>query len=249
MRTNTTTLLSGLLLLVCLAGATGCSRTVTGNAGDGLFERSASDPRREGGIASPGARATVPEARSLPPGPPSLSQVDRPDPLSLGRSDGEVRIAGDEIVTSPPASSGGYGDMGIPRSRRAVGDGVPGGGATDLIGDLGEVEGLHDVFFAYDSALISKDGQQALLKNLAWLRSHTDKGLVIEGHCDDRGSFAYNLVLGERRARAIAKFLGEQRVETNRLAVVSYGKERPFCRDLDERCFQLNRRAHMIVRR
>jgi peptidoglycan-associated lipoprotein len=108
--------------------------------------------------------------------------------------------------------------------------------------------GLRDVFFAYDSFLISDEGRQALSRNAEWMKANPAAQLKVEGHCDERGTSAYNLVLGEKRAKAARNYLVELGVAANRLAVVSYGKERPFCREHAESCYAQNRRGHVVLR-
>jgi peptidoglycan-associated lipoprotein len=108
--------------------------------------------------------------------------------------------------------------------------------------------GLRDVFFAYDSFSISEEGRQALARNAEWIRVNPAAQLKIEGHCDERGTSAYNLVLGEKRAKAVRNYLVELGVGANRLAVVSYGKERPFCQEHAEACYAQNRRGHVVVK-
>ncbi|HET8579812.1 MAG TPA: peptidoglycan-associated lipoprotein Pal [Nitrospiraceae bacterium] len=108
--------------------------------------------------------------------------------------------------------------------------------------------GLRDVFFAYDSWRITEEAKQALSADAEWIRANPTAMLKIEGHCDERGTQAYNLVLGEKRAKAVLNYLAELGVGANRLTVVSYGKERPFCKDHDESCYQQNRRGHIVVR-
>lgn len=107
---------------------------------------------------------------------------------------------------------------------------------------------LVDVFFDYDSWRIPEEGRKALNKDAEWLRNNQTKRLTVEGHCDERGSSAYNLVLGEKRAKSIRKYLGDLGVAPERMTVVSYGEERPFCRDQNEGCYRYNRRGHMTVR-
>ena len=102
--------------------------------------------------------------------------------------------------------------------------------------------GLNDVFFGYDSWTISEDGRQALMQDAQWIKSNSGAIVKIEGHCDERGTLAYNLVLGEKRAKAVRNYLVELGISANRLSVVSYGKERPFCNDHNEGCYQQNRR-------
>lgn len=108
--------------------------------------------------------------------------------------------------------------------------------------------GLRDVYFGYDSWTISEDGRQALGRDADWLKSHPGAAIKVEGHCDERGTTAYNLVLGEKRAKAVRNYLVELGVSANRLSVVSYGKERPFCAEHAEPCYQQNRRGHLVVK-
>jgi peptidoglycan-associated lipoprotein len=108
--------------------------------------------------------------------------------------------------------------------------------------------GLRDVFFAYDSWTISEDGRQALSRDAEWIKSNTSAQVKVEGHCDERGTSAYNLVLGEKRAKAVRNYLVELGVGANRLSVVSYGKERPSCNEHTESCYQQNRRGHLALK-
>jgi peptidoglycan-associated lipoprotein len=108
--------------------------------------------------------------------------------------------------------------------------------------------GLRDVLFGYDSWTISEDGRQALNRDADWMKSNLSELVKVEGHCDERGTVAYNLVLGEKRAKAARNYLVELGVGANRLSVVSYGKERPSCNEHAEPCYQQNRRAHLVVK-
>ena len=108
--------------------------------------------------------------------------------------------------------------------------------------------GLRDVFFGYDSWTITEDGRQSLTQDAQWIKANAGALVKIEGHCDERGTLAYNLVLGEKRAKAVRNYLVELGVGANRLSVVSYGKERPFCNERSESCYQQNRRGHVVVR-
>lgn len=107
---------------------------------------------------------------------------------------------------------------------------------------------LQDVFFGFDSWTINDSGKQALGADAQWLKANGGKTLTIEGHCDERGTQAYNLVLGERRAKAVRSYLTDLGVDAKRMAVTSYGKDRPFCRDHNEDCHQQNRRGHLVLR-
>jgi peptidoglycan-associated lipoprotein len=108
--------------------------------------------------------------------------------------------------------------------------------------------GLRDVLFDYDSWTISEDGRQALSRDAEWMKSNSSALVKVEGHCDERGTSAYNLVLGEKRAKAARNYLVELGVGANRLSVVSYGKERPSCNEHVESCYQQNRRGHLALK-
>lgn len=108
--------------------------------------------------------------------------------------------------------------------------------------------GLRDVFYAFDSWTITEDGRQALSRDAEWMKSNSSAQVKVEGHCDERGTSAYNLVLGEKRAKAARNYLVELGVGANRLSVVSYGKERPSCNEHAESCYQQNRRGHLVLK-
>ncbi len=107
--------------------------------------------------------------------------------------------------------------------------------------------GLQDVFFGYDQWTLSNAGTEALNQDAAYLKDHPGVLLKIEGHCDERGTADYNIVLGDKRAKAARNYLTEVGVSPKQVAIVSYGKERPFCFDRDEACYQQNRRGHMLL--
>ncbi len=107
--------------------------------------------------------------------------------------------------------------------------------------------GLHDVFFGYDQWTISDSGMNALNRDAEWLKAHPGAVMKVEGHCDERGTTDYNVVLGDKRAKAARSYLVEMGVSPKQIAIVSYGKERPFCSEHDEACYQQNRRGHMLL--
>lgn len=106
---------------------------------------------------------------------------------------------------------------------------------------------VKDAYFDYDKADIRADARDALTQTAQFLRSYPQLKIVIEGHCDERGSTEYNLALGDRRAAAAKQFLTSLGISADRLETVSYGKERPFCTASTEECYQQNRRAHIIM--
>src|SRR5215216_4462481 len=109
-------------------------------------------------------------------------------------------------------------------------------------------EGLSDVFFALDRYTLSKEALEVVRRNGYLLRATSAWELEIEGHCDERGSSAYNMVLGERRAKAVREALADLGIPADRIDITSYGEERPFCDEHTERCFGKNRRAHFVIR-
>jgi len=107
--------------------------------------------------------------------------------------------------------------------------------------------GLQDVFFGYDQWVLSDTGMEALNHDAEWLKDHPGAVMKVEGHCDERGTADYNIVLGEKRAKAARSYLIESGVAPKQVAIVSYGKARPFCTDPAESCYQQNRRGHVLL--
>jgi peptidoglycan-associated lipoprotein len=239
-------LVGGLLLV-----GTGCSKSIQANSGSKSFEPGAKrtaapaslkastpagnnqpSPMREPKM-SDSAMMPEPGMMSEPATPiPSLSTLDSgPSPLNAKRSD-EERVPGEMLVAKTEPS-----DM----SRRQVEEIQREHLAT-------AASGLEDVFFGFDSWQINNEGKQTLMLDAEWIKANPGRTVTIEGHCDERGTLAYNLVLGEKRAKSVQKYLVELGIDPNRLTVVSYGKERPFCKDREEGCHQKNRRGHIAVR-
>jgi peptidoglycan-associated lipoprotein len=102
---------------------------------------------------------------------------------------------------------------------------------------------VQDVFFDYDVYTIRADADSTLSHDASYLASHPNVKIVIGGYCDERGSDEYNLALGQNRADATKKALVAAGIAADRIRVVSYGKEKPFCSDSNEQCWQLNRRG------
>ena len=110
-----------------------------------------------------------------------------------------------------------------------------------------EGPGLGDIFFDFDRYTIRRDAQPVLEGDAVWLKNGVGKSIVIEGHCDERGTEAYNLVLGEKRARSTKRYLEDLGVSASHMKIVSFGEMRPFCKEHDEGCYQKNRRAHFVA--
>jgi peptidoglycan-associated lipoprotein len=108
---------------------------------------------------------------------------------------------------------------------------------------------LQDVFFDYDQMAIRRDAIPILEQNAkVLLRRYANRGVLIQGHCDERGTEAYNLILGERRATAVKNYLVDLGVAASQLSVLSLGKSQPFCLKRTISCFRQNRRAHFVLK-
>ena len=107
-------------------------------------------------------------------------------------------------------------------------------------------QSMKDVFFDYDSYDISGNYTGVLQQDARFLQQHPSINFTIEGHCDERGSTEYNLALGDNRALATKNALLSMGISANRIKTISYGKEKPFCTESTEACWQQNRRAHFV---
>jgi len=177
------------------------------------------------GCASRKVVTTV-EDQSYAPGPapqaqapasvqPAPVQVEKPVPAPLVE---EARVGEQPIAPVPPSQPP------VPQAR--------------------PIPGLSDIFFDFDRFVIRDDARSGLEANAGPLKSLSGVKILIEGHCDERGTSAYNLVLGERRAQAATQYLRDLGVSSSQMQITSYGKERPFCSEHSEACWQSNRRAH-----
>lgn len=153
------------------------------------------------------------------------------DSVAGGKTPSEERVSSGSLVAKADTASGGN-QADVRRAEEAA----------------AEAAGLRDVFFAYDSFAITEEGRQALARDAEWLKTNPSAQLKIEGHCDERGTSAYNLVLGEKRAKSTRNFLVELGVSASRLSTVSFGKERPFCLEHNEECYKQNRRGHLLLK-
>ncbi len=104
-----------------------------------------------------------------------------------------------------------------------------------------------DVFFDFDAAILTPDAKATLDNNIQWLNESSDIRVIVEGHCDERGTNEYNLALGERRARAVKDYLVGAGVDAERISTISYGEERPFVLGHNESAWKWNRRGHFVV--
>jgi peptidoglycan-associated lipoprotein len=147
--------------------------------------------------------------------------------------------------TAAPSTSGTPGPAMTP-SPAAPGSGAP-STTPPSPSEFRETDNLKDVFFDFDRYDIRQSDAKVLDTNATWLKTNNNL-VLIEGHCDERGTNEYNLALGERRAKATMNYLVGQGVQANRITIISYGKERPTCTEHSEGCWAKNRRAHFLVK-
>jgi len=158
---------------------------------------------------------------------------------------------------SAPAPGGAVGMTVSPGAMQAAsatagggaGRTTSGSGATRPVLDGFRVAAdLADIHFEFDRADVREADMPKLDTNAGWLKSNADQLLLIEGHCDERGTTEYNTALGDRRAKATKNYLVSRGVPASRITVISYGKERPICVQPGGECWAQNRRAHFLVK-
>jgi peptidoglycan-associated lipoprotein len=110
-------------------------------------------------------------------------------------------------------------------------------------------QNVKDIYFDYDKADIRGDQRSSIQADMTFLTQHSNISLTIEGHCDERGSTEYNLALGDQRAGAVKNELTSAGISANRIKIISYGKEKPFCTESNEACWQQNRRGHFVYQK
>jgi peptidoglycan-associated lipoprotein len=115
----------------------------------------------------------------------------------------------------------------------------------EQFGDMPELTPIH---FDFDRAELRKDALDTLTAHVTWLKDHADALLLIEGHCDERGTDEYNVALGERRAKSVSELLAAQGIAADRISTTSLGRERPVCTAGTEECRTQNRRAEFRVK-
>lgn len=107
--------------------------------------------------------------------------------------------------------------------------------------------GLQPIYFDFDQSSIRNDARDVLKADADWLKANPQAKVRIEGNCDERGTREYNQALGQRRATSAKKYLVDMGVSAKRISLISYGKEKPFCSDSSEGCWQKNRRDDLVT--
>jgi peptidoglycan-associated lipoprotein len=160
-------------------------------------------------------------------------------PAPSGAAGTTAAGAGSDRSSSATAADAGRG---------AGASGAATAGSRPPVQDFRKVADLADVYFDYDRADIRETDAKVLDANATWLKSHADHLVLIEGHCDERGTNEYNTALGDRRAKATMNYLVSRGVPAARITVISYGEERPACGQRAADCWAKNRRAHFLVK-
>jgi len=167
--------------------------------------------------------------------------------------------------TGAATTTGGGGAGGVAPATMAPSTETPGGGGSTTAtptptpstaaatarpspSEFTANENLRDVYFDFDKYDIRPPDAKTLDANATWLKSNPNHLVLIEGHCDERGTNEYNLALGERRAKSTMNYLVSQGVQASRITIISYGEERPVCTQKNEECWAKNRRAHFLVK-
>jgi peptidoglycan-associated lipoprotein len=107
---------------------------------------------------------------------------------------------------------------------------------------------LKTIYFDFDKSEIRRGDAGLLDANADWLKTHPKQVVLVEGHCDERGTTEYNIALGDRRSHAVVAYLVSRGLDASRFATISYGKERPVCAEKDEACWAKNRRAAFLTK-
>jgi peptidoglycan-associated lipoprotein len=189
---------------------------------------------------APAPTGTAVTTRPAVPSPPATADPSRPADRPTTAAPSQPGVTGVPGAPGTPGAPGVQPPTGAPAT--------PGVGARPSPKEFVSVPDLRDVFFDFDRYDIRPEDAKTLEANAAWLKANPHQLVLIEGHCDERGTNEYNLALGERRAKAAMNYLVSQGVQANRITIISYGEERPMCIDKTEGCWAKNRRAHFLVK-
>jgi peptidoglycan-associated lipoprotein len=165
-----------------------------------------------------------------PSGSQQISPTDSTTYHLTAKGSGGTQDATTRLTVTPPPS--------------AVAPPPPSPSEEDLFG-----HSVKDIYFEYDKSDIRPDQQAAIQADAQFLNQHSNINFTVEGHCDSRGSTEFNLALGDQRASAVKSALTAAGVSANRVKTISYGKEKPFCMEENESCWQQNRRGHLVYQK
>lgn len=188
-------------------------------------------------VAGDGVRHDTPALSKTSPGVSSetvdggtLRGLDR---LNPGQEPSEERVGQGAISSRMLTAAGEQSDRRMAELRREE--------------EAAIEAGLKDAFFGFDLWSISNDTMAGLSANAEWIKRNPRAEVRVSGHCDERGTNDYNVVLGEKRAKAVKRVLSDLGVNPKQVSIISFGKNRPFCSEHDESCYQQNRRGHFFL--
>jgi peptidoglycan-associated lipoprotein len=187
---------------------------------------------------------------------PATTQASAPAPSSApapATTGGQPVAATSDATTGVSrgaAAAGGAAAGGAASTAAGAGGGGAGASPTSRVAtnEFVSVPELRDITFEFDKYDVRPEDTKILDANAAWLKTNSNMLVLVEGHCDERGTNEYNLALGERRAKAAMNYLVSQGVQASRITIISYGEERPACTEKTEACWAKNRRAHFLVK-
>jgi peptidoglycan-associated lipoprotein len=170
---------------------------------------------------------------------PALSQASAPAPIGAATNSGDP-VPGSVLTGAAPRTTAS--------SPARRGPTTYTGTARPKPREFTEQADLQDVHFDFDRYELRDNDRLILDKHAAWMKDHPGTLLLVEGHCDERGTAEYNISLGDRRAKATANYLTSRGVASDRITMISYGEQRPVCSEHAESCWSRNRRAHFLVK-
>ena len=173
---------------------------------------------------------------------PATTAAAAPPPTGAAATTPSGASSGATPATAAPGGTSGTGGTATTTPSTAAPAARP--SPTEFVAN----ENLRDVYFDFDKYDIRPPDAKTLDANASWLKSNPNHLVLIEGHCDERGTNEYNLALGERRAKSAMNYLVSQGVQASRITIISYGEERPVCTQKSEECWAKNRRAHFLVK-
>ena len=219
-----------LLWLIVLTMIVGCAgRRITTAVEDQTFQ------------PGPSPRTSVEAATVTPPSKVETAELESRSSLPPSE---EVRTA-EEVPSKAEAPESEKGPSISPAEERITDEALTVAPPPQpAISPVEPVVELADIYFDFDQYAIRDDAQSVLEVTAGFLKLQPAQRIVVEGYCDERGTSAYNLVLGERRAETARQYLLKLGVALSQVHITSYGKERPFCEEHSEDCWQSNRRTH-----
>ena len=237
MRTHMLTI--SIALLTALLGlAIACSKKPSDDTiAKDIQDKIAADPDTKDSqvnVAAKDAKVTMTGQVKTPAAQQKIEQIAREEPGAAGVDD-QTAVQPDASAAPAPAPAQAMAPPPPPVEK-----------APEVDYNKIFTDEVRDAYFDFNKADIRPDARAALAKTADLLRNYPQFRVTIEGHCDERGSTEYNLALGDRRAGAVKQYLVSLGISADRMTTVSFGKEKPFCTQSNETCWQQNRRGHFV---